>query len=56
MTRTAIAKDPNFMGAWPENERIFTFEIDGDQLQLTGPNRRTFTLRRIEGLPSPWEQ
>jgi len=60
-TRAYVAKDPNYMGDWPENAQTYTFEIDAEgMLHLTfstdfgtlgGP---TAILRQVDGQPAPW--
>jgi len=52
-TRAFVAKNPNYMGDWPENERTREFEIDGDQLTIKSETTiRTF--RQVEGPDAPW--
>ncbi len=56
-TRAYVAKDPNYMGGWPENEATYEFELDGDSLMiksLTFAIGFTITLRQVEGTPNPW--
>jgi ketosteroid isomerase-like protein len=56
-TRAYVAKDPNYMGDWPENEVTFEFMIDGDTLTLTNQGfgaGTVTTLRQVEGTPNPW--
>ena len=56
-TRAYVAKDPNYMGGWPENEATYEFELDGDSLMiksLTFAIGFTSTLRQVEGSPNPW--
>jgi uncharacterized protein (TIGR02246 family) len=56
-TRAYVAKDPNYMGDWPENETTYEFELDGDSLtikSLTFAIDFTSTLRQVEGTPNPW--
>lgn len=56
-TRAYVAKDPNYMGGWPENEATYEFELDGDSLtikSLTFAIGFTSTLRQVEGTPNPW--
>jgi ketosteroid isomerase-like protein len=48
-TRAYVAKDPNYMGGWPENEATYEFELDGDSLtikSLTFAIGFTSTLRQ----------
>ena len=52
--RAYVAKNPNYMGAWPENENTFRFRIEGDTLRGTWPIGSGFTLHRVEGEPVPW--
>ena len=55
-TRAFVAKDPNYMGDWPENESIYEFERDGEKLMLKNISFGgiTNTLRQVEGSPNPW--
>ncbi len=55
-TRAFVAKDPNYMGDWPENETIYEFERDGDKLVIKNVTFGGFTstLRQVEGSPNPW--
>lgn len=56
-TRAYVAKDPNYMGDWPENEVTFEFSVDGDTLTLTNQvfaAGTVTTLRQVEGTPNPW--
>jgi hypothetical protein len=60
-TRAYVAKDPNYMGDWPENVQTYTFEIDEEgMLHLTfgadfgtlgGP---TAILRQVDDQPAPF--
>ena len=52
-TRAYVAKHPNYMHAWPDNESTYTFAVDGDQLLLTFGNGAEVTLRRVEGMQMP---
>ena len=55
--RAYVAKNPNYMGGWPENAQSVAFRIEGDTLRLTWPSGlggAAFTLRRVEGEPAPW--
>jgi hypothetical protein len=52
--RAYVAKNPNYMGGWPENETTVAFRIEGDTLHWTWSNGAVFTLRRVEGEPVPW--
>lgn len=53
-TRALVAKDPNYMSRWPENESVMSFRIDGDgMLHLTfgagGPGGgQTAILRPVD--------
>jgi len=55
-TRAFVAKDPNYMGDWPENESIYEFERDGEKLTIKNITFGGFTstLRQVEGSPNPW--
>jgi hypothetical protein len=60
-TRAYVAKDPNYMGSWPENAETYTFEIDAEgMLHLTwGPDFGTIggakaILRQVDSEPAPW--
>ncbi len=56
-TRAYVAKDPNYMGDWPENEATYEFAQDGEALtikSLTFAIGFTITLRQVEGTPNPW--
>ena len=56
-TRAYVAKDPNYMGDWPENEATYEFDWDGEALtikSLTFAIGFTITLRQVEGTPNPW--
>ena len=59
-TRAFVAKDPNYMGAWPENAVTYTFEIDAEgMLHLTwGSDAGAASgwkaiMRQVEGEPAP---
>lgn len=52
-TRAYVAKDPNYMGDWPENANTLEFSIDGETLTLTFFGG-TATLRKVEGEPAPF--
>ena len=54
--RAYVAKSPNYMGGWPDNEATYEFERDGDTLSIkgVGPANINFTLLRAEGNPVPW--
>ena len=41
-----MAKNPNYMAGWPENDRTITIKVDGDRLTWTWEDGRTMTLRR----------
>jgi hypothetical protein len=51
--RAYVAKNPNYMGDWPENENTVTVGIAGDTLTWTWQNGSEMTLRKVEGLPAP---
>ncbi len=56
-TRAYVAKDPNYMGDWPENEVNYEFERDDDTLtikNLVFGDGTTGTFRQVEGTPRPW--
>ena len=57
-TRAYVAKSPDYMGDWPDNEQTYEFEVDGETLTLTnldfGAGTVT-TFRQVEGSPDPWE-
>jgi hypothetical protein len=56
-TRAYVAKDPNYMGGWPENEVNYEFERDGDTLTIKNldfGDGTTGTFRQVEGTPTPW--
>ncbi len=57
-TRAYVAKDPNYMGDWPENALTFTFRMEGETLHLQWPSdwpdKRSGTFRKVEGEPVPW--
>ena len=56
-TRAYVAKDPNYMGGWPENEVNYEFERDGDTLTIRNlvlEAGGTGTFRQVEGTPNPW--
>ncbi len=57
-TRAYVAKDPNYMGTWPENPNTYTFQVEGETLRLKWPSdwpdKRSGTFRKVEGEPAPW--
>jgi len=57
-TRAYVAKDPNYMGDWPENASVYTFRIEGETLRMQWPSdwpeRRSGTFTKVEGQPAPW--
>ena len=57
-TRAYVAKDPNYMGGWPENAQTYTFRMEGETLHLQWPgdwpDRRKGTFSKVEGMPVPW--
>lgn len=57
-TRAFVAKNPNYMGEWPENAVTYTFEIDGEgRLHLTwgsGPaSGLKAVMRQVDSEPAP---
>lgn len=55
-TRAYVAKDMNYMAAFPENEAEFRVVMEGDMLHLTiGADNEdggtTLKLERVEGMP-----
>ena len=59
MTRAFVAKHPNYMSDWPENQAIFTYSLVDDRLILVaegGPAAGfSTTYRKVEGEAAPWE-
>ncbi len=55
-TRAYVAKNPNYMGDWPDNATTFTFEVNEDQLRLTHESGFKVTLRRVEGMSLPEDE
>ena len=60
--RAYVAKHPNYMGGFPDNQVTATVHIaGGDTLHLTYTGGEfsftgtMFTLQRVEGSPVPWE-
>ncbi len=59
--RAYVAKDPNYMGGFPDDLATATVHIaGGNTLHLTYSGEffisgTMFTLRRVEGSPVPWE-
>jgi hypothetical protein len=57
-TRAYVAKDPNYMGSWPENALTYAFRLEGEALHLDWPegwpDDRKGTFRKVEGEPAPW--
>ena len=56
-TRAYVAKDPNYMGGWPENEVTYDISMDGGTLTLTNQGfgaGTVTTFRQVEGTPNPW--
>ncbi len=57
-TRAYVAKDPNYMGDWPENTSVYTFRMEGETLHLQWPSdwpeKRSGTFTKVEGQPAPW--
>ena len=57
-TRAYVAKSPNYMNGWPDNEQTYEIEVDGDTLTITnlGLGAGTVTtFRQVEGSADPWE-
>lgn len=52
-TRAYVAKNPNYMGDWPDNASTYAFAVDGDQMQMTFESGFKITLRRVEGMTMP---
>lgn len=56
-TRAFVAKNPNYMHAWPDNaQQAYTFAVDGDQLVLNFEDGFKATFRRVEGVPLPEDE
>ena len=54
-TRAYVAKNPNYMGDWPDNAATYTFEIDGEgMLHLTWSNGLKAIMRQVDGEPAPF--
>ncbi len=58
-TRAFVAKDPNYMGDWPENASVYNFRLEGDSVlhmewPSDWPEQRSGTFRKVEGRPAPW--
>jgi hypothetical protein len=57
-TRAYVAKNPNYMGDWPENASTYTFRVEGETLHLNWPSDWPFaikgTFRKVEGEPAPF--
>ncbi len=51
--RAYLAKNPNYMGGWPDNAQSAAFRIEGETLRLSGFFGVT-TFRRVEDEPVPW--
>ncbi len=49
-TQAFVAKDPNYMGGWPENQVTYTFRMEGETLHLTMPDGTKATFRQVDGL------
>lgn len=52
-TRAFVAKDPNYMDAWPENANSFQFRVEGDTLYWHF-GETIVTLERVEGTEAPY--
>ena len=50
-----VAKNPNYMGAWPENGYSASVHLAGETMHLTWGNGSMWTFQRTEGTPVPWE-
>ncbi len=50
-TRAYVAKDPNYMGSFPENEVTYGFRIEGDTLYVTFGNGWEATFRQVDDQP-----
>lgn len=48
-----VAKNPNYMHAFPDNAGTLTFAVQGDELTLTSNRGAVVTLRRVEGTLFP---
>lgn len=48
-TRAYVAKDPNYMGRWPDNATTYSFRIEDDMLFLDMGQWGKATLRKVEG-------
>ena len=53
-TRAYVAKNPNYMGDRWDNEQVYEFEIDGENLTIKGDIVGMGTFRQVEGTPNPW--
>ncbi|GMR11988.1 MAG: hypothetical protein BMS9Abin29_0174 [Gemmatimonadota bacterium] len=53
-TRAYVAKDPNYMGAFPDNTSTYTFRVEDDTLYLTFANGSKATLRQVDNQPAPF--
>lgn len=47
-----VAKDPNYMSGWPDNDVSWTWRVDGETLVLEQDGSKV-TLRLAEGKPAP---
>jgi hypothetical protein len=58
-TRAYVAKNPDYMDAWPENTVTFSFSIHDDMLEITTESGNSEgakrTYRKVEGSPAPWK-
>lgn len=50
--RAYVAKNPNYMGDWPDNAVHASFHIAGDTMHLEWEPYR-LTMRNVEGKPEP---
>ena len=55
-THAYVAKFPNYMHAFPDNDVVYTFAVDGDMMTLTTGGGTTITLRRVEGVAYPTDE
>jgi hypothetical protein len=55
-THAYVAKFPNYMHDFPDNEQVFTYAVDGDMMTLTTQGGTTISLRRVEGVAFPTDE
>ena len=53
--RPYLAKNPNYMGDWPDNAYSASVHLVGDTMHWTWGDGRMFTFQQTEGTPVPWE-